>query len=328
MSKKSTASPVKTPRPGEKKQSKPDSKKGKVDDVTDEKSAKQLKKPKRISKSSADPDTKTTNGESKKSTKRKSDDAEPLMSGALPPKRQKSSSAAAEDNDRIDSSSELVGSGREDSSSPGKKDADRKVPEKETQPAKDTQKTSEYVQTQDDSDSLSSVRDVTPPPKQKRKRKSSPKDDEDEKKASDKPSKVKKDKPVSKPKPPAESSLTPQEEEIKRLQSQLLKCGIRKIWSRELAHCDSAKEKIAHLKKMLRDAGIDGRFSEEKARQIKEERELRAELDAIQEGEKFWGQKGDKETEDAPASPSGRPQRKKIARGLQQLTVFDDDESE
>lgn len=34
---------------------------------------------------------------------------------------------------------------------------------------------------------------------------------------------------------------------------------------------------------------MTGRFSEAKAEQIKEERELRADLEAVQEGERKWG---------------------------------------
>lgn len=83
--------------------------------------------------------------------------------------------------------------------------------------------------------------------------------------------------------------LTPDEETIKTLQAQLIKCGIRKLWHRELAPYDSPKEKIKHLKKMLEDAGMTGRFSAEKAKQIKEARELAAELESAQAFEKSWG---------------------------------------
>jgi hypothetical protein len=85
------------------------------------------------------------------------------------------------------------------------------------------------------------------------------------------------------------ATLDPQEAEIKRLQSWLLKCGIRKLWHRELASYDSPKAKINHLKRMLQDVGLEGRYSVEKANRIKEARELKAEVEAIQASAKRWG---------------------------------------
>lgn len=82
----------------------------------------------------------------------------------------------------------------------------------------------------------------------------------------------------------------PQEAEVKRLQSQLTKCGVRKLWHNELKqYGDDMKGKIRHLKKMLADVGMDGRFSEAKAREIKETRELLAEAEAAQEMNRLWG---------------------------------------
>ncbi|KAK7422074.1 hypothetical protein QQX98_001816 [Neonectria punicea] len=85
----------------------------------------------------------------------------------------------------------------------------------------------------------------------------------------------------------------PQEAEIKKLQSYLIKCGIRKLWHNELKeYGDDSRAKIRHLKKMLSDAGMDGRFSEAKAREIKETRELMAEAEAAQEMNRLWGMSG------------------------------------
>lgn len=80
------------------------------------------------------------------------------------------------------------------------------------------------------------------------------------------------------------------EAEIKKLQSQLVKCGIRKLWHNELKrYDDDARAKIRHLKKMLADIGMDGRFSEAKAREIKETRELMTDAEAAQEMNALWG---------------------------------------
>ena len=88
----------------------------------------------------------------------------------------------------------------------------------------------------------------------------------------------------------ATTSDDPNEAEIKKLQSHLVKCGIRKLWHMELKkHGNDARAKIRHLKKMLADVGMDGRFSEAKAREIREARELLAETEAAQEMNRLWG---------------------------------------
>ncbi|KAK5662510.1 hypothetical protein OQA88_8422 [Cercophora sp. LCS_1] len=90
---------------------------------------------------------------------------------------------------------------------------------------------------------------------------------------------------------PTEQS--PDDALIKQLQGQLVKCGVRKIWGVELKkYGDDKKAKIRHLKGMLTDIGMTGRFSEARAREIKERRELEADLDAVKEGEKSWGVSG------------------------------------
>ncbi|RHZ57965.1 hypothetical protein CDV55_104980 [Aspergillus turcosus] len=119
-----------------------------------------------------------------------------------------------------------------------------------------------------------------------------------------------------------DADLDPNEAEIKRLQGWLVKCGIRKVWSRELAPYDTPKAKIKHLKDMLKDAGMDGRYSVEKAKQIKEKREFEADLAMIKEGEKHWG-RGSVEEE----SDSTRP-RRRLNRGRQTLAFLESEGEE
>ncbi|KAF4292825.1 hypothetical protein KXW98_001088 [Aspergillus fumigatus] len=119
-----------------------------------------------------------------------------------------------------------------------------------------------------------------------------------------------------------DANLDPNEAEIKRLQGWLVKCGIRKVWSRELAPYDTPKAKIKHLKDMLKDAGMDGRYSLEKAKQIKEKREFEADLAMIKEGEKHWG-RGSVEEE----SDNSRP-RRRLNRGRQTLAFLESDGEE
>ena len=116
-----------------------------------------------------------------------------------------------------------------------------------------------------------------------------------------------------------ERSADPDAEEIKRLQGWLVKCGCRKMWYKELAPYDTPKLKIRHLKDMLSDIGMTGRYSAEKATQIREERELKADLEAVQEGEKHWGK--DESEEESTNKP-----RRRLARGLKELDFLNDDD--
>ncbi|KAI5794939.1 hypothetical protein FPQ18DRAFT_161238 [Pyronema domesticum] len=87
--------------------------------------------------------------------------------------------------------------------------------------------------------------------------------------------------------------LTADEEKIKSLQSWLVKCGIRKVWGRELSKYETSSEKISHLKSLLSDAGMTGQYSLAKAKKIKEDRELAAEVEAVQKGAAVWGESDD-----------------------------------
>ncbi|UKZ49803.1 hypothetical protein TrVGV298_004056 [Trichoderma virens] len=110
----------------------------------------------------------------------------------------------------------------------------------------------------------------------------------------------------------------PKDAEIKKLQSQLAKCGIRKLWHIELKqHGDNAGAKIRHLKKMLADIGMDGRFSEAKAREIKEMRELQADVEAAQEMDRLWG-----------TSSGGRASRSKAKTATQEAKLESEEENE
>ncbi|KAK0609420.1 hypothetical protein B0T14DRAFT_441789 [Immersiella caudata] len=113
-----------------------------------------------------------------------------------------------------------------------------------------------------------------------------------------------------------ESEQTPDDALIKQLQGQLLKCGVRKIWAFELKkYGDDKSAKIRHLKGMLSDIGMKGRFSETRAKEIKEQRELMADLDAVMEGEKHWG-------------VSGRPARRRATKAVKEPSDEEDSDEE
>ncbi|PON30403.1 hypothetical protein TGAM01_v200842 [Trichoderma gamsii] len=153
-------------------------------------------------------------------------------------------------------------------------------------------------------DEYSDVIDEPPPTKRKR----------GEKKEGS--SKLKASKPAVKKE--ATATDDPKDAEIKKLQSHLTKCGVRKLWHMELKqYGDNAGAKIRHLKKMLSDIGMDGRFSEAKAREIKEMRELQADVEAAQEMDRLWG-----------TSSGGRASRSKSSATKQETKADSGEENE
>lgn len=167
----------------------------------------------------------------------------------------------------------------------------------------------------DNSDSeLSVLIDNEPAPKKKRKSKDS----------STKP-KTSATKSSTKAKPDAED---PDQAEIKRLQGWLVKCGIRKLWGKELKPYESPKAKAKHLRDMLAKAGMSGRYSIEKANQIKEARELAADIEAVQEGAERWGAEDEEggraeKDDDADARPARR-----LVRGAKNYDFLSSDGEE
>lgn len=186
--------------------------------------------------------------------------------------------------------------------------ADASEDNEERKPSSDVSRASGDAGADDPESEMSEVLDEAPKPR--RKRKSS----EAEKGTSKKTSKTSKA-------PKDEQPTDPDAEEIKRLQSWLVKCGIRKMWYKELQPYNTSKAKIRHLKDMLAEAGMTGRFSAEKASQIKEERELKADLDAVQAGNKQWGM------EEPDGDGNFKPKRR-LAKGLRELDFLNDDDGE
>jgi len=167
---------------------------------------------------------------------------------------------------------------------------------------------------QDSESEMSIVHDSPPPAKKKRQ------------KAEPKPSTTK---TTATKTTTTDSTLSPAEEETKRLQSHLIKCGVRKVWVKEFAsaHCSTSAQKNAHLKRLLADVGMSGRFSEEKAKRIKEEREFNKDLEETKELAAKWGgsQVGSGSDDEGGDSTKRRPKRK-LARGLKELEMFEGDE--
>ena len=62
------------------------------------------------------------------------------------------------------------------------------------------------------------------------------------------------------------------------MQSLVVACGIRKVWSKVFEGIDRPSQQIKKLKEILSDLGMKGRYSLEQAKAIKEKRELAQEL--------------------------------------------------
>ncbi|KAJ2412792.1 hypothetical protein GGI10_003470 [Coemansia sp. RSA 2530] len=94
---------------------------------------------------------------------------------------------------------------------------------------------------------------------------------------------------------------------VTNLKQYITKCGVRKVWAKELAGLSGAQQ-IQHLKDMLNELGMEGRPTLEKCKKIKAKRDLLAELEEIGGG--------DDEPDAAPVS-SGRSRRRGSARAVQ-----------
>lgn len=191
--------------------------------------------------------------------------------------------------------------------------ADDKEEEAEAKPASKAQGDND-----DTSSELSSVIDDPEPVKKKSKAKNG-----DTKSST----KQRRSSASTKSKPASEADRNA--EEIKRLQGWLVKCGIRKVWGKELKPFDTPRAKIAHLKKMLSDVGMTGRYSNEKAAQIKEARELAADIEAVREGNERWGkdEDGSADEEDGSGKDGARPKRR-LVRGAANYDFLSSDGEE
>ena len=55
-------------------------------------------------------------------------------------------------------------------------------------------------------------------------------------------------------------------------------CGVRKVWTKEFQNLDGPSQQVKRLREILAGLGMDGRLSMEKAKAIKEKRDLAQEL--------------------------------------------------
>ncbi|RDW86753.1 putative transcriptional regulator [Aspergillus mulundensis] len=186
--------------------------------------------------------------------------------------------------------------------------SEEKVVDDSDESKDDTKPSEQMAEAAGDSESeMSVVLDEEPQPKRQRQKKSTGAASAKGKKKT--PAKAK------------DADLDANQAEIKRLQGWLIKCGIRKMWARELAPYDTPKAKIKHLKDMLKDVGMEGRYSLEKAKQIKEERELREDIEMVQEEAKRWGK-------DTAEDGSDSGPRRRLNRGRKALAFLESEGEE
>ncbi|KAK9480041.1 hypothetical protein V1514DRAFT_326263 [Lipomyces japonicus] len=110
------------------------------------------------------------------------------------------------------------------------------------------------------------------------------------------------------------------DDEITRLKSWIVKCGVRKQWSRELEPFKTAKEQVGHLKKVLSQLGMTPRYSLEKAKQIREQREFRQEVlqlqaDTVQIRSRERERQDNIGSNDLESESSGRKTKSKVTAG-------------
>lgn len=89
-------------------------------------------------------------------------------------------------------------------------------------------------------------------------------------KASDNSKKVSKSKSID----------TDSNEQIQQLKNYILKCGIRRVWKKELEGL-TPSQSISKLKNVLKDLGMEGRPSLAKCEAIRERLEFEKEMEAI-----------------------------------------------
>jgi len=80
--------------------------------------------------------------------------------------------------------------------------------------------------------------------------------------------------------------LSKDEETVNKLKSIVVACGVRKVWKKEFEGLDRPSQQIKRLHSILGDLGMTPRYSMEKAKAIRDERELAQELKEVQDFDK------------------------------------------
>ncbi|KAK9366477.1 hypothetical protein V1509DRAFT_629557, partial [Lipomyces kononenkoae] len=121
------------------------------------------------------------------------------------------------------------------------------------------------------------------------------------------------------------------EKKIATLKSWVVKCGVRKKWSRELAQCKTKKDMILHLQNILVGLGLTPRYSLEKAKKIRERREMEAEVAQLNDDicePSDAGNETDNEDNDLPNSTDSSKLKPSVVAGNFNIDFLGDQSSE
>ncbi|KAG6381730.1 hypothetical protein JVT61DRAFT_334 [Boletus reticuloceps] len=80
--------------------------------------------------------------------------------------------------------------------------------------------------------------------------------------------------------------LSKDEETVNKLKGIVVACGVRKVWKKEFEGLDKPSQQIKRLHSILSDLGMTPRYTLEKAKAIRGQRELAQELKDVQEFDK------------------------------------------
>ncbi|KAG9313122.1 hypothetical protein JVU11DRAFT_6572 [Chiua virens] len=89
-------------------------------------------------------------------------------------------------------------------------------------------------------------------------------------------------------------TLSKDEETVNKLKSIVIACGVRKVWKKEFEGLDKPSQQIKRLRSILGDLGMTSRYTLERAKALREQRELAQELKDVQEFEKATKRRGTK----------------------------------
>ncbi|KAK9240363.1 hypothetical protein V1525DRAFT_385722 [Lipomyces kononenkoae] len=121
------------------------------------------------------------------------------------------------------------------------------------------------------------------------------------------------------------------EKKIATLKSWIVKCGVRKKWTRELAPYKTKKDVILHLQNILVGLGMTPRYSLEKAKKIRERREMEVEVAQLH-GDTYEpsdaGNETDNEDNDIPNSIDPSKLKPTVVAGNFNIDFLGDQSSE
>lgn len=133
-------------------------------------------------------------------------------------------------------------------------------------------------------DGIAAVKEAAPSPKKR--------------KADTAPKTVKKVKAAAKPTKKSQK----QQDQLTKLKSYVFKCGVRKVWKKELEGLDE-KASIDKVIAILNELGMEGRPTLEKCKKIKEQREYAEEMKIIDESKILTSRLRRGKATDEPVAP-------------------------